>query len=184
MLRPGRYSAAELERILAEARTDTPTFSAGAASRYRHDRYERRVGAADVFPAAARALQGWAAHTGAGARVLSEGPLAPGATVVVVFHFGPLDVASPCRITEVVDEPDRWGFSYDTLPGHSEEGRETFTVRRRSDATVFELDVLWRPSDVLTRLSGPIGSAVQGHVTRRYLDALVSTVVKAGERPA
>lgn len=184
MFRLGRYSTAELERILAKARTDAPTFSAGTSSRYRHDRYERRLGSPELFPVAARALRDWAAHTGAGGRVLGDRPVAMDATVVVVFHLGPIDVASPCRISEVVDEPDRWGFAYATLPGHSEEGQETFTVGRRPGGTVFELDVLWRPRELLARLSGPIGLAVQGHVTRRYLDALESRVGQADERPA
>lgn len=184
MFRPGRYSAAELERILVKARTDAPTFSAGISGRYRHDRYERRLGPPDRFPAAARGLRDWAAHTGAGGRVLGDGLIALDGTVVVVFHLGPFDVASPCRITEVVDEPDRWGFAYATLPGHSEEGKETFTIWRRPDGTVFELDVLWRPRDLLARLSGPVGLAVQGHVSRLYLDALESRVGQEDEHPA
>ena len=36
----------------------------------------------------------------------------------VIVHLGP--VRAPCRVVYVVDEPDRRGFAYGTLPGHPE----------------------------------------------------------------
>ena len=39
----------------------------------------------------------------------------------------------PCRVVYVVDEPDRRGFAYGTLPGHPESGEELFLVRYDPD---------------------------------------------------
>ena len=45
----------------------------------------------------------------------------------VMVGLGPL--RAPCRVVYVVDEPDRRGFAYGTLPGHPETGEELFAVR-------------------------------------------------------
>jgi uncharacterized protein (UPF0548 family) len=52
----------------------------------------------------------------------------PGATIVLALPIGPVWITAPCRVTDVVDEPGRAGFTYATLPGHPEEGVETFLV--------------------------------------------------------
>eukprot|EP00913_Durusdinium_trenchii_P005672 g5290.t1 len=41
-----------------------------------------------------------------------------------------------CRIVEVVDEADRRGFAYGTLPAHGETGEECFLVERLADGSV------------------------------------------------
>jgi uncharacterized protein (UPF0548 family) len=40
----------------------------------------------------------------------------------VLAHLGPIRV--PCRVVYVLDEPERRGFAYGTLPGHPESGEE------------------------------------------------------------
>ena len=82
-----------------------------------------------------------------------------------------------CRIVAVVDEPDRYGFAYGTLPAHPEEGEELFLVTRADDGTVrFEITVFSRPHDLLTRLGGPIARRVQQHASRRYLEGMLTFV--------
>jgi uncharacterized protein (UPF0548 family) len=43
---------------------------------------------------------------------------------------------NPCRVVYVLEETggevERYGFAFGTLPGHSEEGEERFTVERRA----------------------------------------------------
>lgn len=56
-----------------------------------------------------------------------------GRTMLLEGRFTVLRLYVPVRITQVVDEyraPDRrvWGFSYDTLYGHLEQGRLTYEV--------------------------------------------------------
>jgi uncharacterized protein (UPF0548 family) len=133
---------------------------------------EERIGDADAFERAVTGLRTWAAHDGAGLRVYPKDPVAPDATVVAVTSIGPMRIAAPCRIVAVFKEPNAFGFSYGTLPGHPESGEESFVLERRSDATYFMVRAFSRPVDPLARLSGPIGRAVQRSVTRRYLSAL------------
>ena len=35
-----------------------------------------------------------------------------------------------CRVASVVDEPNRFGFAYGTLPIHPEQGEQSFIVER------------------------------------------------------
>ena len=176
-LRP--LSPTQLEALIAMARSASPTYQEIGASRdgllppgYHHVRMEERIGDADAFERAVTGLRTWAAHDGAGLRVYPKDPVAPDATVVAVTSIGPMRIAAPCRIVAVFKEPNAFGFSYGTLPGHPESGEESFVLERRSDATYFMVRAFSRPVDPLARLSGPIGRAVQRSVTRRYLSAL------------
>jgi uncharacterized protein (UPF0548 family) len=90
----------------------------------------------------------------------------------VLVHLGP--IAAPCRVVYVVDEPDRRGFAYGTLPGHAESGEELFLVTYdpateevRAVVTAFSRHVTW-----WSRLGAPATSLVQRIVTDRYLRAL------------
>ena len=75
--------------------------------------------------AAAKCMQ-WGMLRGAGLRVEATSEVAAVGSEVIV-HMGP--VQAPCRVVYVVDEPDRRGFAYGTLPGHAESGEERFVVR-------------------------------------------------------
>jgi uncharacterized protein (UPF0548 family) len=75
----------------------------------------------------------------------------------------------------VIDEPNRWGFVYGTLPGHPEEGEEAFIVSISEDGIVrFEITAFSRPANLIVRFSRPVGRGIQ----KRYLRALHSYVNK------
>jgi uncharacterized protein (UPF0548 family) len=77
---------------------------------------------------------------------------------------------APCRIVAVVDQPDRFGFAYATLPGHPERGEEAFHVERAPDDRVtFRVQVVARPELLLVRLGGPITNFMEKRVTHKYL---------------
>jgi uncharacterized protein (UPF0548 family) len=72
-----------------------------------------------------------------------------------------------------VDEPNRYGFAYGTLPAHPEEGEERFLVTRDSDDVVnFEVVAFSRAHDRITKLGGPIPRALQRRTTSQYLDGM------------
>jgi uncharacterized protein (UPF0548 family) len=74
----------------------------------------------------------------------------------------------------VIDEPDKAGFAYGTLPGHPECGEAAFTLVLGSDARVaFVVRSFSRRVDPLARLGAPVARLVQTRVTRRYIDALI-----------
>jgi uncharacterized protein (UPF0548 family) len=132
-----------------------------------------------AFDRAAAAVFRWSAQRGAGLRVRASGPASTPGTVVLMTaglpRFG-LDV--PCRVVWVVDEPDRRGFGYGTLPGHPESGEESFVVSLRPDGdVVYELRAFSRPGTLLTRLGGPVATRVQALALDRY----VGTIRKAAQ---
>lgn len=125
----------------------------------------------DRFDEAAEAVLRWGMLRGAGVRVRATTEAARVGSEVIV-GLGP--VQAPCRVVYVIDEPDRRGFAYGTLPGHAESGEELFAVRydRATDLVYAEVAAFSRHHTWWSRLAGPVTSVVQRVVTRRYLRAL------------
>ena len=128
---------------------------------------------ADLEDARARLFR-WDLHRRAGLGVsASHTPLREGTEVHLQIGAGPLQVTAPCRVLRVIDEPDRAGFAYGTLPGHPEAGIEQFLLTRSPTGLVLlHLDAVSRPSTWYARLGAPAARLVQSLVTRRYLRAL------------
>jgi uncharacterized protein (UPF0548 family) len=139
---------------------------------FRHLRRRRTLDPAADFRMAARAVMTWQLQTRAGLQVrASSREVEPDA--VVVLRLGLLLLSAPCRVVYVIDEADRQGFAYGTLPGHPESGEESFVVERRPDGRVdFTVTAFSRPATTLAHLGGPVARWVQSRVTTRYLRAL------------
>ncbi|MGA4670134.1 DUF1990 family protein [Propionibacteriaceae bacterium Y1923] len=142
----------------------------------RHRRFCREVRVAGVdFEAAVDdlfGLFGWRVHGRAGLRVqASDRPLQLGTTVRLRLGRGVFAVVAPCRVVEVLDEPDRRGFTYRALPGHPEAGVERFVVVRDGSGVWFRIEAASAPATWWARLGGPLTRLVQNRVTRRYLRA-------------
>ena len=110
----------------------------------------------------------WGMLRGAGVKVEATTEIAAVGSEVIVH------LSAPCRVVYVVDEPDRRGFAYGTLPGHAESGEELFLVRYDpatenvyADVAAFSRHGTW-----WSRLASPVTSLVQRIVTERYLRAL------------
>jgi uncharacterized protein (UPF0548 family) len=123
------------------------------------------------FEEAAHGVMRWGMLRGAGIRVEATTEVAAVGSEVLV-GLGPL--RAPCRVVYVVDEPDRRGFAYGTLPGHPETGEELFAVRYdpASEAVYAEVTAFSRHGTWWSRLAGPITSLAQRVISRRYLRAL------------
>ncbi|MFC0439490.1 DUF1990 family protein [Kutzneria buriramensis] len=130
----------------------------------------RRVRLRTGFEEAAEKLFAWRAQEASGLRVqASSKTVEPKA--VVVLRLGPIQV--PCRVVYVVDQQNRKGFAYGTLPGHPESGEEAFIVERNADGTAsFTVTAFSKPATLLARLGGPFPRMAQNLVTDRYLRAL------------
>lgn len=126
------------------------------------------------FDGAARDLLSWRVHASAGLRVAaSDIPLTLNAVVRMQFGVGPVSLAIPCRVVEVIQEPRHRGFSYGTLPGHPEVGEERFLVERLNDGRIrFTITALSLPATRAAKLAGPLGRVMQRGMTMRYLKAL------------
>ena len=179
LVRPG--SSKSIDQLLAVSNGSLPTYSeVGATLKgeqpqgYRHDQYEAHLGSGQqTFLRAKTGLQTWSSHKVPGISVLPLGsPIELGGTVIVTLGTSWLALAAPCRIVGILDEPDRWGFAYGTLPGHPEQGEESFVVSIDGNEVKFRITAFSRPGDRLTRLAGPIGRAVQRAGTNGYVKAL------------
>ena len=123
------------------------------------------------FEQAAARVMRWGMLRGAGVRVDASSEVAAVGSEVLV-GLGPLH--APCRVVYVVDDADRRGFAYGTLPGHPESGEELFAVRYdpatdevNADVVAFSRHATW-----WSRLGSPVTSLAQRVITTRYLTAL------------
>ncbi|WP_080671550.1 DUF1990 domain-containing protein [Salinispora cortesiana] len=146
-------------------------------SGYRHVHRSAFLGAdVRVFDQAVRALLRWRMHRRAGVGVdRPDLRPQPGADFRLRIGWRGLLVQAPCRIIYTIDEDDRAGFAYGTLPGHPECGEEAFLVRRDGGGrSYFEVRAFSRPASLAARIAGPLGRLAQDVITSRYLGAMRS----------
>jgi uncharacterized protein (UPF0548 family) len=139
---------------------------------YHHVRKSAVIGSGRPrFEDAAATVMRWGMLRGAGVRVDATSEVA-GVGSEVLVGIGP--VRAPCRVVYVVDEPDRRGFAYGTLPGHPESGEELFAVRYdpatgevHAEVIAFSRHATW-----WSKLGSPVTALMQRVITSRYLSAL------------
>jgi uncharacterized protein (UPF0548 family) len=174
-------SAATLERLVAEQSRELLTYAAVGATAsgehpagYRHDRWQIDLGpdADDLFERCAEALRKWAPQRGAGISISPDRPVERDLTfaLLICLPFGFVTAAG--RVVYVVDEPDRAGFAYGTLPAHPEEGEEAFLILRREGRVRFEVTAFSKPCHPLARLGAPVARFLQLRTNRTYLDVM------------
>jgi uncharacterized protein (UPF0548 family) len=180
VFRVTRPSATELEALLEAARASEPSYPAIGSTRetvpapagFRHDETSRMITGSQAFERARQGLQTWQTHLGAGADVFPR-VFGPDDTVIVILGLGPMHVLAFCRIIYVIDEPDRFGFAYGSLPGHPEQGEEAFVAERSGPTAVrFVIRAFSRPAEPLVKVTAPIARIIQKRMTVSYLQAL------------
>lgn len=142
---------------------------------YHHLQESRRIGQGrEAFERAARTLLSWGMHEGAGVHKIAGSSTArSGADVTFSWHL----LMFECRVLTVVDELDRRGFTYGTLPRHPECGEEKFLVAIDQDTqeVTATITAFSKPANRLVWLAGPLARYVQRRMTGRYLDALADS---------
>ena len=171
------------DRVRADSLTYEPvgmTTLATAPSGYRLGRWSCLLGRGEtVFDTAADTIRQWQVQKGAGIVVLADGPPRAGQVVAMSapLPIGYIDLA--CRVVDVANTSDRYGFTYGTLSVHPERGEESFTVTRQSnDEITFEIVAVSRPRDLLARAFPPIAHRLQRAATARYLAAMQAAVAR------
>jgi uncharacterized protein (UPF0548 family) len=150
-----------------------------------HLEHHLDLGPASLFPLAREAIFEWKLQEGAGVTVRPARRVAEGQ--VVDLQLNPLWPASPrrlrgrdalvtvgsCVVIRVIDEPDRAGFTYRTLPGHFENGEETFVVSTDEQGRLgVSISADSSPSHPLLKAAGPIEPLSQKMMAKRYADGL------------
>jgi uncharacterized protein (UPF0548 family) len=151
---------------------------------YHHVRASRGLGTGDdTFQAAVDGLRTWQLHRRQGFVVVPDEP--PIAADTVVVSAAPLPVPAvhvlfACRIVWTIDEPDRFGFAYGTLPVHPASGEESFVVERdATGATTLTITAFSKPRHPVVRLGAPVMRRQQARATQGYLDALQAHVAES-----
>lgn len=143
---------------------------------YHHFRLRRRIGSGRaLFEQAGAQILAYQMQRGTGVFDRATTPIAePGTELTVRLGLGPLGVTAPCRVVYVLDEPNRRGFAYGTLPGHPESGEELFSVEYDpTDESVFGVVAAFsRPGVWYTRLGGPVVRLIQRWFAARYIATL------------
>jgi uncharacterized protein (UPF0548 family) len=102
----------------------------------------------------------------------------PGDSALLTWAIWPAKI--PTRVVYVIDEPDRKGFAYGTLPGHPERGEESFVVERRADESVWlVIRSFSRPSSGFFWAVYPALRMMQAYFTARYERALSGPIDEA-----
>ncbi|MDE0804182.1 MAG: DUF1990 domain-containing protein [Acidimicrobiales bacterium] len=184
MLRIRRPTSRKLAQIARECEGAPLTYehvgatlSGDLPSGYVHDDTSVLLGTgAGVFEAARSSLQNWAAHRGAGL-VMSDGAsLEEGTTVALTAPLPVAHAIATCRIVRVVDEPNRYGFAYGTLPLHPEDGEEAFLIERDGEDVRFRIVAFSRPRFWAARMARPIARRLQVETLHDYLRAMQRAV--------
>lgn len=75
------------------------------------------------------------------------------------------------RICEIISETTRRGFVYETLEGHAEKGRSSFTIETGGDGILFKIETFSRPGNAASCLMSPfLTRPYQSYCTRRALE--------------
>ena len=165
----------QLDRLLGHYEPAAPTYSEVGATRgelpagYRHAQRRTALGEGrPTFIRASAAVLSWEMHRRSGLAVAANGAAATGNTVVLGVGFL-VALVVPCRVVYDIDEPDRRGFAYGTLPDHPEQGEEAFVVSLDENRRVWlDITAFSRPGLAVTRLAGPVGRRMQLSATSRY----------------
>lgn len=133
----------------------------------------RVVGGPEVFEQACDFVMGLGMQRAMRMRVEApDRPLEVGDTVTMRAGLGRLVIRIPTRVVYLIDESDRRGFAYGTLPGHPERGEELFLVERLPAGAVrVSVSAVSAPGRWYTRIAGPFGRLLQRAATWRYVDA-------------
>jgi uncharacterized protein (UPF0548 family) len=127
------------------------------------------AGGQSTFDRAADALSSWAMHRRAGLILAASADrAAPEVTVVMALGAGFSGLIIPCRVVWTLDEQDRYGFAYGTLPGHPERGEEAFIVEQADGLVTLTIRAFSKPSNRLVRVISGAGRLAQLWMTKRY----------------
>ena len=185
-------SEKEIENFLAAQRDLPFSYEEVGASKdkipsgYPINHHRVQIGnGADAFALAKNAIQNWTMYQLEWTRLFpADAPIAVGAVVCVVVNHRLCWSLNPCRIVYLIEESggeiEQYGFAFGTLPGHSEEGEERFTVEwnRADDSVWYELLAFARPHHILARIGFPFVGLFQRKFARDSGRAMLEVVCR------
>ena len=150
-----------------------------------NDRLRVRIGqGARDFERAKTAVRRWRMFPDAWTHILPEqAPVQPGTTVAMYARFMGIWWRNACRVVYVVDEPNRFGFAYGTLPRHIQRSEELFHVTLEADRTVwYDMRAFSRPRHWMAKTAYPLMRLLQARF-RRGSARQMRAFVQQSDRP-
>lgn len=136
----------------------------------------------DVFTRAVITLRKWSMYNLSWTKLCwPDSPIQEGAVVAILArHYGFWSL-NACRVIYSLEESGslmRNGFAFGTLPDHSEQGEEQFTIEwdRKSNTVWYELYAFARPIHPLAILGWPIAHQIQRRFARESGQAIINEV--------
>lgn len=147
-----------------------------------HDYNTIDLGRGDtVWQAACTALRAWCMFPKPWTNITpAHAPVRTGTVVAISAHVLGIWWINASRIVYVIDEPNRFGFAYGTLPGHVEKGEELFLVERSEDGMVrYSIRAFSKPRQFLVRLTYPLPRVFQRKFARDSKKSMLEAVQNA-----
>jgi uncharacterized protein (UPF0548 family) len=128
-----------------------------------------------TYSRAVAALRSWKQFDLGWIKIVPPGlPVELGTTVAVLARTLGVWSLSACRIVYMIDEGQKFGFAYGTLPDHVECGEERFTVEWQEDDSVwYDILAFSRPQHPLAKLARPLVRRWQKRFARESLAAML-----------
>ena len=136
-------------------------------------------GVAD-FERAKQAIRDWRPFELPWVRAFPQSRPIPGTMIAVVAQIFGVWWTNVSRVVYVIDEDDRFGFAYGTLPIHAESGEELFCVERsrKTNDIHYRIAAFSRPRHPLARLGTPLSRAAQRRFGLGSIEAMRRAIRK------
>lgn len=134
----------------------------------------------EAFQKAKIAIQNWQMFPVSWTLILPKNaPIRENTTIAMNARFAGLWWRNACRIVYVIDEPQRYGFAYGTLPGHVESGEELFLVSKDAIGNVwYEIKAFSTPRHWIAKLGYPLVRLLQARFRRDSAQQMKDLVTK------
>jgi len=161
----------------------------GSPPAYPINHHREELGSGEIFESAVTALHQWKMYDlGWTELCWTHLPVIEGTvTAVLANHYGFWSLNS-CRVVYVLREESapviREVFAVGTLPDHSEEGEERFSIvwNRENDTVSYDIYAFARPKHILARVAAPLARRVQHRFARESAQAMLRAVNVNRER--
>lgn len=130
----------------------------------------------EVFTAARKVIREWKMFPSSWTKVYPDhAPIRTGQRVAVLFKLMGLWWWNSSEIQYTIEEADRFGFAYGTLPGHVESGEELFLVEiDDSEKVWYKIKAFSRPAYWVVNLVYPYARSQQ----RRFVKESMAQMKK------
>lgn len=145
------------------------TATAVPVSGFDNDSHRVKIGHGNHdFENAKAAIRDWKMFPSGWTIILpQQAPITEGTTIAMYAKAFGLWWRNSCRIVYVIDQPNRFGFAYGTLPGHIETGEELFLVEKDENGDIwYQIKAFSRPRHLLAKLAYPLMRQFQARFRR------------------